>query len=1174
MPKHKFKRKNELIMIKYTNKKKRKSKRILLIISVLFILPIFINFLQVEYGFYSYVDDNVENLDYLRNSNIYHREFSGDGYDIFISGDYAFIADGHLYGGLIVIDISDPTNPGAPISEDTDDSAFGIYVSGDYAYMGVASAGLAVIDVSDPTNPGSPIYEPTDDFANGLYVSGDYAYVADGSAGLAVIDISNPINPVLEAHANTNGYAYDVYVSGDYAYVADAGAGLAVIDISNPSSPVIEDYANTDGTSMAVYVEGDYAYVADTGTGLAVIDISDPTNPGTPEYANTDGSAYSVYVDGDYAYVADYHKGLAVIDISDPENPSKIAQGSLDENVYSICIDGNYAFLGGFYSLYAVEISELISPLTLWWNQDTSGNSQGVFVSGDYAYVADGASGLAVVDISDPTTPGTPEYSDTAGDAEDVVVSGDYAYVADGGGGLAVIDVSDPTNPGTAIRRDTTGDSRGIFVSGDYAYIADGASGLAIIDISNPTSPGTPVYKDDGYTTTAVYVEGNYAYLSAGTGILTIDVSDPTTPGSSVYLSLVGGARDIYVRGDYAYLSIYSDIVTVDISDPSNPALLDKEAIFHSSPEGIFVSGEYAYTAEDYGSMGAYIKIWDISDPAHISMVDSLYIAATSGGDGAFESFVTGNYIYIADSGSGLAVCEIRTRLDTKDPVITQSPSDKTIEAGYTGETLNWRATDSNPNTYSIKLQGVGNVAGPTAWSSGSLVTYNIPDGLSVGEYDYTINFTDDHGFYATDTVKVTVQDTENPVFTEFSPDLNILEGYTEISFSWNATDAHPDVYMVELVGTGIVAGPTAWSSGVVYTYNIPDGLPIGHYSYIVNITDEYNHFSTGTVKMTVYEPDDPVIIDNPMDLLVGPAYTGLNFSWTATDASPDMYEIELQGVGIIQFGAWSSGVAVTYNIPDGLSIGEHIYMINFTDEFDNYATDTVKLTIQDAAPQIISAPDDMIVFSGYANLEFSWTATDTEDPDTYTIELAGTGTVAGPTSWSSGVAIIYNIPDGLSTGEYFYTINFTDETGNYVTDEVKLTVQEDSEDPVITDAPEDYGCFTGYTDVCLYWIATDDHPAKFTVERQGYGIVAGPTSWTSGNNVSYTIPEGLSVGEHFFTINFTDLAGNSAIDTVKITINEESSGEDAPEIPFGNCYLIFLATSIIALIFIQKKKK
>ena len=40
--------------------------------------------------------------------------------------------------------------------------------------------------------------------------------------------------------------------------------------------------------------------------------------------------------------------------------------------------------------------------------ENTTGDAYGVYVSGDYAYVADGSSGMAVINISDPTNPGTP----------------------------------------------------------------------------------------------------------------------------------------------------------------------------------------------------------------------------------------------------------------------------------------------------------------------------------------------------------------------------------------------------------------------------------------------------------------------------------------------------------------------------------------------------------------------------------------------------------------------------------------------------------------------------------------------------------------------------------------------------------------------------------------------
>ena len=57
--------------------------------------------------------------------------------------------------------------------------------------------------------------------------------------------------------------------------------------------------------------------------------------------------------------------------------------------------------------------------------EETTGWSLGVYVSGDYAYIADGTSGLAVMNISDPTNPREPEYKPTTGDAYGIYVSGD-----------------------------------------------------------------------------------------------------------------------------------------------------------------------------------------------------------------------------------------------------------------------------------------------------------------------------------------------------------------------------------------------------------------------------------------------------------------------------------------------------------------------------------------------------------------------------------------------------------------------------------------------------------------------------------------------------------------------------------------------------------------------------
>jgi hypothetical protein len=71
--------------------------------------------------------------------------------------------------------------------------------------------------------------------------------------------------------------------------------------------------------------------------------------------------------------------------------------------------------------------------------------------SNDLDFVGTGSLGLKA------PNPGTPVYRDTNGLTWRVTISGNYAYVADGGSGLAIIDISDPTNPGTPVYKDTNG---------------------------------------------------------------------------------------------------------------------------------------------------------------------------------------------------------------------------------------------------------------------------------------------------------------------------------------------------------------------------------------------------------------------------------------------------------------------------------------------------------------------------------------------------------------------------------------------------------------------------------------------------------------------------------------------------------------------------------------------
>ncbi len=321
----------------------------------------------------------------------------GDGGNIGIGTTSPF-QKMHLVNGSMLIDSPNPSLVGNFI---TGGSAFGVYVSGKYAYVADYTEGLKIMDISNPNSPVLVSSYDTNALTTEVVVAGKYAYLADGlTGGVKIVDVSNPKSPTLIGTYNPvdSGGIKNIYLTGKYIYATDWFLGLLIIDVSNPASPIlVGSYASMD--AHGVYVSGKYAYVANGLDGLQVIDVSNPTSPSLAGTYDTSGDALGVYVSGKYAYVANGLDGLQVIDVSNPTSPS----------------------LAGTY--------------------DTSGDALGVYVSGKYAYIADGSYGLQVIDVSNPATPSLAGMYRTIHNAMKIYVSGKYAYVGNALSGLQVIDV-------------------------------------------------------------------------------------------------------------------------------------------------------------------------------------------------------------------------------------------------------------------------------------------------------------------------------------------------------------------------------------------------------------------------------------------------------------------------------------------------------------------------------------------------------------------------------------------------------------------------------------------------------------------------------------------------------------------------------------------------------------
>jgi len=181
-----------------------------------------------------------------------------------------------------------------------------------------------------------------------------------------------------------------------------------------------------------------------------VIDVATPTAPvevGVYDEPLAWLYATDVLVAGNHAYLTNRSGDMPIVDISDPSAPREV--GSIPAGK-ALALAGGYAFsiIGGGCgdpcapsSLFVVDISKPAMGSGVvgsyqWYSPQPFID---VAAADGYVYVAAGAGGLRVFDVSNPAAPVEVASYDTPGSAERVVVAGDSIYIADGPGGLAIL---------------------------------------------------------------------------------------------------------------------------------------------------------------------------------------------------------------------------------------------------------------------------------------------------------------------------------------------------------------------------------------------------------------------------------------------------------------------------------------------------------------------------------------------------------------------------------------------------------------------------------------------------------------------------------------------------------------------------------------------------------------
>jgi hypothetical protein len=313
------------------------------------------------------------------------------------------------------------------------------------------------------------------------------------------------------------------------------------------------------------------------------------------------------------------------------------------------------------------------------------------------AYVAAGAAGLHLIDLSQPANPKRIGITKDAGAAFAVRVVGDYAYVAGPSHGLEVWEVHEPSNPLLLGRwRASGGFAWDVEVHGSYAYLADFWS-LHIIDIRVPEDP-VEVGVYEGCSANALLARGDHLFC-VGSSLLIFSISEPTTPQLLSQFPLPNGSAGwrLRIAGTIAYVSTQSgQVFIIDIADPAKPRLLGEQPVRYPAGAGLAIEGGIMVVGGDY-----QLRIFDVRDPVRpkplsriqtlanrdLELIDGIVyafglpgmevfdvrdpvrprlIGSQDVGGSARRVVVSGPYAYVADYDAGMQIIDVR---DPPQPV-------------------------------------------------------------------------------------------------------------------------------------------------------------------------------------------------------------------------------------------------------------------------------------------------------------------------------------------------------------------------------------------------------------------------------------------------------------------------------------------------------------------------
>jgi hypothetical protein len=299
-----------------------------------------------------------------------------------------------------------------------------VQLRGEYLYAALGKGGFRAYDVANIDNKGfseRTVTAPVSPMGQQLYVKTKYAMAVASPSTLA-------IDPARTHKAENEEQA--IHPMYAYLYVADKYEGLVVIGDSNPNSKTPGVSTLLDGDPRNNFLKRALAF-------------------------NPDGilnGARRIAIAGTYAYIL-CERGLVVVDLDKPLQPRVAAVLGAPEldAPRGIAIQFRYAFVVDRGGLKVLDVTNLEQPRVVENSAVSLQDARNIYVARTYAYVAAGKQGIAIVDVERPEQPRLDQMFSAGGKLNDVrdikigmVDASAFAFVADGANGLRVLQILSP----------------------------------------------------------------------------------------------------------------------------------------------------------------------------------------------------------------------------------------------------------------------------------------------------------------------------------------------------------------------------------------------------------------------------------------------------------------------------------------------------------------------------------------------------------------------------------------------------------------------------------------------------------------------------------------------------------------------------------------------------------